>query len=166
MQKTVATSVLVVCVLGLGLSIRTSADVTPANGDQLPRAYYARRLQDPRAFTFRRALVQQAQRIRAARSVLMTRVAALPVDAAAKEVIAAADEIAVRGPRTIPVLPVLFKNTQGQPFNTTDLQSRLFGTRQYDECLLRAELVWTLTGDRHRAPLAPAPECRHDLRGR
>lgn len=129
MQKMVATSVLVIGALGLGLTIRTSADVTPANGDQLPRAYYARRQQDPRAFTFRRALVQQAQRIRAARSLLMTRVAALPLDAAAKEVIASQDEIAVRGARAIPVLPVLFKNTQGQPFNTTDLQSRLFGAQ-------------------------------------
>src|SRR5687767_10322334 len=73
MRKTIASSVLVLGIVGLGLSIGTSADVPRSDGDQLPPAYYARRQQDPRAFTFRRALVQQAERIRAARSTLMTR---------------------------------------------------------------------------------------------
>src|SRR5262245_15864989 len=86
------------CLIGCA-SLTINADVAPRSGDQFPRAYYLRRQQDPRAFTFRRAFVQQAERIRAARSSLMARVTAMSGESAAKEVVANESAIAVRGPR-------------------------------------------------------------------
>jgi M6 family metalloprotease-like protein len=108
-------------------SIRMAADVTPQTGDQFPRGYYLRRQRDPRAFTFRRALIQQAERIRTARLAVMSRAAGMAPGASAREVVANDADIAVRGTRTIPVLPVLFKNTTAKPFNEPDLDARLFG---------------------------------------
>ena len=110
------------------LPIPLSADIAPREGDAFPRAYYLRRQRDPRAFTFRRSFIQQAERIRTTRASLMSRVAGLSAAEAATEVTRAADTIAVRGQRFIPVLPVMFKNTGAKPFEESALETRLFGT--------------------------------------
>jgi M6 family metalloprotease-like protein len=122
--------VLVTMLAGLSAAPLLRADITSASGgDELPRAYYLRRERDPQAFTFRRAYVQQAERIRAARSTLMTRVAAMSANDGMKEVMANAASIAVQGQRTVPVLPVLYKNTTTKPFQESALESRLFGSQ-------------------------------------
>jgi M6 family metalloprotease-like protein len=105
------------------------ADVAPQGGDNFPRAFYVRRQQDPRAFTFKRANVQEAARIRTARAALMTRVRDLSSDEASRAVSDRATEIAVRGVRTIPVLPVLYKNTASKPFEESALETRLFAAQ-------------------------------------
>jgi M6 family metalloprotease-like protein len=96
-------------------------DPITQQGDQPPAAYFQRRRTNPNAFAFRRAFIAQTQRVR------QTRVALMSGDPEPAEVIAAASVIAVQGDRSIPVLPVKFRNTASDPFPIADLQARLFG---------------------------------------
>ena len=128
-RRTVLTLIPLAACLLFTASTTMTADVSPKAGSDLPRAFYLRRQQDPAAFTAKRAYVRQAERIRAARTSLMNRVAGFSADAAMREVAANETLIAVHGDRSIPVVPVRFKNTQGKPFEESALEARLFGSQ-------------------------------------
>jgi M6 family metalloprotease-like protein len=91
----------------------------PTPGGNLPEAFLERREENPRAFTFRNALIGQVRRIQnvraQARATVMT-----------AEEVSAAGGIAVAGERFIPVLPVLFLGTPNPPYPVADLQRELF----------------------------------------
>ncbi len=91
----------------------------PRDGGELPEAYLERVEEDPRAFTFSRALLGQVQRIRNNR-------ARAAIGALAAEDIDAVGGIAVEGERSIPVLPVKFGNTGQDPYAAAALQRQLF----------------------------------------
>lgn len=129
MQGKRLAALLTIALMVSAQATRVRANIPPRGGEQFPRAYYLRLQQDPRAFQFKRAFVQQAERLRVTRLSLMTRVAAMPQDAAAREVVAAEATIAVRGQREIPVIPLLYKNSPGKPFLEPSLEARLFGTQ-------------------------------------
>lgn len=111
-------------VIALGLSFTFCAVIAPAMppprpGGGLPEAFLERRQEDPRAFTFRNALIGQVKRIQRVRA----QAAASPMS---EEAAAAAGGIAVEGNRLIPVLPVRFRNTSAEPYPVANLQRELF----------------------------------------
>lgn len=99
-----------------------SADVPPRGGGQFPAGYRARRAANPNTFTFKRAYKPQMARMLTNRRALFS--GAISLDAAA----AAPGGIAVRGERTVPVLAFKYANTASDPYATSGLETRLFGS--------------------------------------
>ena len=137
MHRMLMTRAVVVVAVVCASSVSMIADVAPREGDVFPRAYYLRRARDPRAFTFRRSYLQQVERIRSARSSLMGRVAALSAAEASAQVIASANEIAVRGKRyDSRCCRCSSRIRPAKPFQEPALEARLFGTTgQHDDGL-------------------------------
>ena len=103
------------------LLLATSGRATPPprDGGKLPEAYLERIRKDPKAFTFTRSLLGQAQRIQRNR-------ARAAIGALAADDIQAAGGIVVQGERFIPVIPVKFRNTAQDPYPVANLQKELF----------------------------------------
>jgi M6 family metalloprotease-like protein len=110
--------VLALCPLVLLLAIGAHATPPPRSG-HLPKAYLERIEEDPKAFTFSRALIGQAQRVQRNRELAartsMTEIAAR-----------AAGGVVIEGERSIPVLAMKFRNTARDPYPIDDLQRELF----------------------------------------
>ena len=122
MQQNLITKALIVAGALVGAITPVSADITAREGDRLPAGIRLRRLENPRAFQFQHAYLQLTREKRAARVALMS---TLPSPA---DVIAAADEIAVGGTRSVPVFAVTFRSTPKPPYDRSALQNRLFGS--------------------------------------
>jgi M6 family metalloprotease-like protein len=120
MRRFVKSGLAVVAVLAATTPV--SADITARDSDRLPAGIRLRRLENPRAFQFLHAYIELVREKRVARVALMSRRPS-PAD-----VIAAAEEIAVSGTRSVPVFAVTFKNTPKPPYDRSALQNRLFGT--------------------------------------
>lgn len=98
------------------------ADIPPKGGGQFPAGYRSRRAAKPETFTFKRAYKPQITRMLANRRALFS--GALSMAAAS----AAPGGIAVQGERTVPVLAFKYANTASDPYATSGLETRLFGS--------------------------------------
>lgn len=106
------------CLLVLLVATGALATPPPRSG-HLPEAYLERIERDPKAFTFNRALIGQAQRVQRNRELAAR---TLMTESAAR----AAGGVVIEGERSIPVLPVKFRNTARDPYPVADLQRELF----------------------------------------
>jgi M6 family metalloprotease-like protein len=118
-------AVLLVAALGLIPAAVYSQIVPPKPGVDMPEAYFDRMAKDRNAFRFEKAWIGKAKRTKKARRAFLSNPRQRGVSFAALPG-SVRQEMVIAGTLEVPVIMVKFNNTGGDPYPTSDLQSRLF----------------------------------------